>query len=101
MSRPDIALRLNLIPGGGGIDPTRRSVIESKEFKQFAPIMSKVESSILEGDMIIWPNHPKVPKLLQLLADALVAAMEKRQTPKAALDACQLKWINVIQHGKQ
>lgn len=90
--RRDIALQLNLIPGGGGLDPIRKSTLASPDFQAFAPQLSKVEAQLLDGNYVAYPNHPAVPDLLDDLTDAIVAALEGRQTPAAALKACQEKW---------
>jgi multiple sugar transport system substrate-binding protein len=90
--RRDITLQLNLIPGGGGLDPIRRSTIASPEFKAFAPQISKVEEQLLDGDFVSFPNHPATPDLLDDLTEAIVAALEGRRSPADAIKACQEKW---------
>lgn len=90
--RRDITLQLNLIPGGGGLDPIRKSTLASPDFQAFAPQLSKVEAQLLDGNYVAYPNHPAVPDLLNDLTDAIVAALEGRLSPAAALKACQDKW---------
>ncbi|BHH86054.1 sugar ABC transporter substrate-binding protein [Desulforhopalus sp. 52FAK] len=90
--RKDITLKLNLIPGGGGHDPTRISTINNMEFQEFAPQVSEVEKQLLDGTFVAFPNHPAVPDLLVNITDALVAALEGRMSPDEALKQCQLKW---------
>lgn len=90
--RNDITLQLNLIPGGGGLDPIRKSTIASPEFQAFAPQVSKVEEQLLEGNFIAFPNHPAMPDLFDSLTNAIVAALEGRLSPTAALKECQQEW---------
>jgi multiple sugar transport system substrate-binding protein len=90
--RRDITLQLNLIPGGGGLDPIRKSTIASPEFQAFAPQVSRVEAQLLDGSFVSFPNHPSTPDLLGDLTDAIVAALEGRLSPSEALKACQEKW---------
>lgn len=90
--RKDITLKLNLIPGGGGHDPTRISTINDEAFQRFAPQVSSVEKQLLNGTFVAFPNHPAVPDLLVDITDALVSALEGRKSPDEALRQCQVKW---------
>lgn len=90
--RPDIVLQLNLIPGAGGLDPIRKSILDSPEFQAFAPQVSRVEKQLLDGNVVSYPNHPAMPDLLDDLSDAIVAALEGRQSPAEALKGCQESW---------
>ena len=90
--RKDITLKLNLIPGGGGHDPTRISTINDKAFQKFAPQISSVEKQLLNGTFVAFPTHPAVPDLLVDITDALVGAPEGRFSPDEALRQCQVKW---------
>lgn len=91
-ARRDITLKLNLIPGGGGLDPIRNSTIASPEFQAFAPQVSKVQKQLLHSNFIAFPNHPAGPELLDDLTSAIVAVLEGRLEPSAALKECQKKW---------
>ena len=90
--RRDIILQLNLIPGGGGLDPIRKSTIAAPAFRAFAPQVAAVQSRLLKGRFVSFPSHPATPDLLGDLTDAIVAAMEGRRSPAAALAACQAQW---------
>jgi multiple sugar transport system substrate-binding protein len=98
--RPDITLQLNLIPGGGGLDPIRKSTIASPDFQAFAPQVSKVEAQLLDGNFVSFPNHPATPDLLGDLTDAIVAALEGRLSPAKALKVCQEKWDTQLKRWK-
>lgn len=99
-TRRDITLQLNLIPGGGGLDPIRKSTIASPDFKAFAPQISKVEAQLLDGNFVAFPNHPAIPDLLDDLTDAIVAALESRLSPAKALKECQGKWNERLKSRK-
>lgn len=90
--REDIHLQLNLIPGGGGLDPIRKSTIFNKDFQAFAPQVSKVEEQLLTGNFVAFSNHPTTPDLLNDLTNAIVAALEETLSPEEALRECQEKW---------
>ncbi len=92
-SRPDIGLKLNLI--NGGIDPIRKSILDSKAFKQFAPMLSRVEQSVVHH-ATPWPVVPKMPSLLDALAKHLVDALEHRIEPKAALKRAHQEWDRLL-----
>ena len=92
-SRPDISLRLNLI--NGGVDPIRKSTLTSKDFRQFAPLLSRVEESVLHT-ATAWPVVPQMADLLELLVLHLAEAVEKRRTPSEALHLAQNKWIQIL-----
>lgn len=98
ITRPDITLRLNLIPGGGGIDPIRKSVVFSDAFRKFAPRVSRIEEQLLNSQTNYWPNHPAMPDLLDSLSKAIVSALEGRETPRQALDKCQSRWRTIIEN---
>ncbi len=98
--RRDITLQLNTIPGGGGLDPIRKSTITAPDFKAFAPQVSKVEAQLLDGNFVAYPNHPAIPDLLDDLTGAIVAALEGRSSPSMALKGCQEKWDERLSQRK-
>jgi len=92
-SRPDISLRLNLI--NGGVDPVRKSTLRSKDFNEFAPLLSRVEENMLDS-ATAWPVVPQMAELLDVLVLHLADAVEKRRTPSEALQMAQEKWIQIL-----
>ncbi len=91
--RPDITLRLNLI--NGGIDPTRISVLNSDQYKKFAPELSMATQAAIKG-AAAWPTIPKTPFLLEVLSDEIILALEGRKSPEAALADADRKWREVL-----
>jgi multiple sugar transport system substrate-binding protein len=94
-TRPDISLRLNLI--NGGIDPTRISVLKSKEYMQFAPQVSAAAQAALNS-AAPWPNIPQTPKLMDELLNNLVMALEDRKSARQALHDTQNRWLELLKY---
>ncbi len=93
-TRPETMARANLI--NGGVDPTRVSILTSKEYSQFAPQVSVAAQAAL-GNATAWPTVPQMPQLMEGLADNLVAALEGRKSPQQALDDTQTLWLEILQ----
>lgn len=93
-SRPDIALRLNLI--NGGIDPTRISTLKSQEYRNFTPKVSEAVQAALEG-ATAWPTVSQTPELLNELTGNVVMALEGRKSPRQALDDTQARWLEILE----
>jgi len=93
VSRPDITLRLNLI--NGGIDPVRISVLDSEEYKKFAPELSKTAQAALTS-ATAWPCIPQTQQLLDILTVNIRLALEGQKTPRQALDDTQKQWTEII-----
>ena len=92
-SRPDIGLRLNLI--NGGVDPVRKSILTSKAFKEFAPMLSQAEQGIVSF-ATPWPVIPQAPRLLAALSGLIVDALENRITAEQALKETQRQWMQIL-----
>lgn len=92
-SRPDIMLKLN--KGLTGVNPVRRSVFESKEYKPFSPELKKTEFETLQAAKS-WPTIPQMDLLIKILADNISAALEKRITTQKALEDTQREWMKII-----
>ena len=93
VSRPEITLRLNLI--NGGIDPVRISVLNSDEYKKFAPELSVASRAALES-ATAWPCLPQSQELLDILTRNVRLALEGQKSPKKALDDTQKLWTEII-----
>ena len=92
-SRPDITLKLNLI--NGGIDPVRISVLNSREYRNFAPQLSLATRSAIQG-ATAWPRLKSTPRLLDILAKKLTLAIEGKKTPEEALHETQVLWNKIL-----
>lgn len=93
VNRPSITLKLNLI--NGGVDPTRISVLKSAEYRSFSPKVSLAAQSVLNG-ATSRPTIPQAPRLLDILAKNVVAAMEGQKSSRQALDDTQKKWKKIL-----
>lgn len=93
VSRPDVTLQLNLI--NGGIDPTRRSVLSSPAFVEFAPAISKAEKGSLQR-ATPWPTGPDAPRLMQTLSSNLAAALSGDKSSEQALNDTQRTWQRIL-----
>ncbi|MEW5957207.1 MAG: sugar ABC transporter substrate-binding protein [Chloroflexota bacterium] len=92
-ARPDITIRVSTITGG--LDPTRISVVNSKEYKEFAPEVSAAAQAALTG-ATAWPTSPEMPQLMDALIANLVAALEGKKSPQQALDETQARWEEIL-----
>ncbi len=93
-TRPDVTLRLNLV--NGGIDPTRISVLNSAEYRKYAPDVSAATRAALDG-ALAWPTVPQTPALLESLAKNLILAVEGHKSPREALDTAQTRWMEILE----
>lgn len=92
-SRPDITLKLNLI--NGGIDPTRISVLMSKEYRNFAPQISIAAKAAIHT-ATPWAIYPHTPQMIDILANNIRVALEGRKSPKQTLDDTQMQWMKLL-----
>lgn len=84
-----------LLTTGSGIDPMRKSGLESAEYKQFAPKVQKAVSVALNG-AFAWPTGPQSPDLMTSLADTLALVLQQQVTPEAALANVQAEWKQIL-----
>lgn len=96
-ARPDIMAKYNAI--NGGADPTRISVLTSANYRSFAPLVSEAAQASLK-DATAWPTIPGSSALMEVLSANLVLALEKRKSPKKALQDTQKKWIEILDSTK-
>ncbi|WP_448577036.1 ABC transporter substrate-binding protein [Thermomicrobium sp.] len=80
---------------GSGIDPTRRSGLESNEYKTFAPKVQRAAAAALSG-AFPWPTIPEAPELMTVLADELALMLQGAKTPQQALADAQAAWERIL-----
>jgi len=81
---------------GSGIDPARRSVLDSADYAVAAGEATDVIREGLEGDPLVWPKQAGAPKALQDLVDQLALAIQGSVEPQAALDAAAENWTRAL-----
>ncbi|MCG8350199.1 MAG: sugar ABC transporter substrate-binding protein [Chloroflexales bacterium] len=84
-----------LLTAGSGIDPTRRSALESAEYQQFAPKVQKAAMAALNG-AFAWPTIPQSPDLMTVLADNLALVLQQSVEPAAAMDTVAVEWKKIL-----
>jgi multiple sugar transport system substrate-binding protein len=89
--------RYNLL--NGGTDPTRISVLTSERYKEFAPQVSEAARAALK-DATPWPTVPGSTQLMEVLTENLIYALQKRISPKEALDNTQKRWTEILKKSK-
>ncbi len=80
---------------GSGIDPTRRSALESTEYKTFAPKVQPAAAAAL-GGASPWPTIPAAPELMSALADELALMLQGAKTPQQAMADAQGAWERIL-----
>lgn len=80
---------------GSGIDPTRRSALNSTEYKTFAPKVQRAASVSLSG-ALAWPTIPEAPELMTSLADELALMLQGTKTPQQAMADAQATWERIL-----
>ncbi|WP_245429529.1 sugar ABC transporter substrate-binding protein [Mesorhizobium sp. DCY119] len=91
---PQICEKL-LLTTGTGIDPIRKSNLESAAFGNFAPKVKRaIEESI--GNDLAWPTIPQSPELMQSLCDELSVMLAGQKTPEQAMGDAQTTWERII-----
>jgi len=83
---------------GSGIDPTRRSTLNSPRYSGFAPTVQRAARSALSGNGAIpWPTSDKSPELMEKLSDELSLMLHDRKTPVAAITDTQSAWQRILE----
>jgi len=77
---------------GSGIDPARRSTLESPDYAKVSAPATDVIKAGLEGSPLVWPKDKDAPRLLQDLVDQLALAIAGTQTPQQSLANAQASW---------
>jgi ABC-type glycerol-3-phosphate transport system substrate-binding protein len=79
----------------GGVDPVRRSTLESDAYRKFAPRLAEAVGSAI-ASAVPWPRHPRMADLLEGLTDGIIAALEGRRSPVEALRETQARWEAIL-----
>ncbi|WP_432512673.1 ABC transporter substrate-binding protein [Kineococcus sp. SYSU DK001] len=82
--------------GGSGIDPARKSVLDSAEYAAAAGKATDVIREGLDGEPLVWPKEQGAPKALQDLVDQLALAIQGETEPQAALDKAAENWQKAL-----
>jgi len=95
-SQPDVAEKLVLL--NGGIDPTRKSILHSSQYRsQSEQVSQATQKSLYQA--IAWPTDPNTPELLEILTEYLVMAIEHRISAENALINVQRLWVELKGEG--
>ncbi len=89
----DNELQGNLI--NGGLDPTRKSVLTSSTYREFAPQVAEAKQASLERAVAL-PTGPRTPALLEALSDGLIRAIQGQLSPAEALADVEAKWNRTL-----
>ncbi len=92
-SRPDIAKKLCL--SNVGVDPTRRSTLESRVYQEFTPKVSAAIQQVIH-DATPWPRMPQASQLIEILSENLIHALDGHLTPREALEHAQREWERIL-----
>ena len=84
-----------LLLTGSGIDPDRKSLLYSDQYKAFAPNVQGALAGAIEN-ALPWPTTPATPKLQQALADELALALAGTKTPEQAIADAHAAWTQII-----
>ena len=80
---------------GSGIDPNRKSTLNSEEYKSFAPAVQGAATASLEG-ALAWPTSAQSPVLMQSLSDALSQMIANNGSPKDTMAKVNDEWVKTI-----
>lgn len=80
---------------GSGIDPMRRSGLESEAYKAFAPKVQAAAGAAL-GGVLAWPTIPQMPDLMTRLADELGLLLDGTQDPETTVGNIQSGWEEIL-----
>jgi len=80
---------------GSGIDPNRRSTLNSGVYKEFAPKVQPVAAQVVENSMS-WPTVPQAPELITILNDELALMLQGTKSPEQAVETIHTRWNEVL-----
>ncbi|RKX75937.1 MAG: sugar ABC transporter substrate-binding protein [Spirochaetes bacterium] len=91
---PEIMLRYNTVVGG--IDPVRKSTLESPKYEEFVSKAVVDAIKAAHANAVTWPTSAVWFKLQEPLNDNLSLALTGDKTPKKALDDTQKEWKRIL-----
>jgi multiple sugar transport system substrate-binding protein len=89
----ETALRL-ITTTASGIDPTRFSTVDAKEYKEFAPKVQRAARAALSG-ALAWPTIPESPRLMRSLSEQLNKMLAGQQNPEVAIKQTHGEWRQI------
>lgn len=90
----ETALRL-ITTTASGIDPTRFSTVDAKEYKEFAPKVQRAARAALSG-ALAWPTIPESPRLMRSLSEQLNKMLAGQQNPEVAIKQTHNEWRQIL-----
>lgn len=84
-----------LTTSASGVDPIRKSALESNDYATFAPKVQKAVTASLNG-AFSWPNSPQSPELMTKLSAALEQMLRGSLTPEQALAQTHQAWQTLL-----
>lgn len=96
-TRPETMAKYNLL--NGGTDPTRISVLTSESYRNFAPKVSEAAQAALQN-ATPWATVPGSAKLMEVLTENLIYALQERISAKEALEKTQKSWTELLAKSK-
>ncbi|MGI4893486.1 MAG: ABC transporter substrate-binding protein [Janthinobacterium lividum] len=81
---------------GSGIDPARKSVLDSDDYAKAAGKATDVIREGLDGSPLIWPKAAGALKLMQDLVDQLALAVQGTQDAQTSLQKAQDIWVKEL-----
>lgn len=92
-SHPAIMAHLNVI--NGGVDPTRRSILDGAAYRSFAPKVGAAASKAFASARA-WPSGATAEAQINILSEHLHLALSGAETAEAALAATQSQWERIL-----
>lgn len=80
---------------GTGIDPNRRSTLESDAYRDFNAQVQEAARGSLSG-ALAWPTIPESPELFQTLTDSIADMIVNGQDPETTMRQVQAEWERIL-----
>lgn len=76
-------------------DPVRESVLDSPEYKKYAPLVQKAFKRASKS-ALAWPTIPQSPTMMRVLTDELSKMIAGQQSPEATLKSADAQWRRLL-----